>query len=83
MAGWCRVDLYVVATAVSDTRPSAPQAAATEPLAVSADESLHRGAQLMAEHGVAHLAVLDAAGGYPVGGLSTLDIAAAYAAVAG
>jgi CBS domain-containing protein len=56
--------------------------AATEPLAVSADESLHRAAQLMSEHGVAHLVVVDAAGGYPVGVLSTLDIVAVYAGAA-
>jgi CBS domain-containing protein len=36
----------------------------------------------MAEHGVAHLVVLDAAGGYPVGVLSTLDVAAAFAGAA-
>jgi CBS domain-containing protein len=74
-------DLDVVAAAAGGAEPSALQAAATEPLTVSARESLHRAAQLMAEHGVAHLVVLDAAGGYPVGVLSTLDIAAAYAGV--
>jgi CBS domain-containing protein len=74
-------DLDVVAAAVSGVEPNALQAAATEPLAVSASESLYRAAQLMAEHGVTHLVVLDAAGGHPVGVLSTLDIAAAYADV--
>ena len=34
----------------------------------------------MAEHGVNHLIVLDAASGYPVGIVSSLDIAAAYGA---
>jgi CBS domain-containing protein len=72
-------DLDVVAAAASGTEPSALQAAATEPVSVSARESLHRAAQLMAEHSVAHLVVLDAASGYPVGVLSTLDVAAAYA----
>jgi CBS domain-containing protein len=71
--------LDVVAAAASGTAPTARQAAATEPLSVSGRESLHRAAQLMAEHGVGHLLVLDAAGGYPVGVLSTLDVAAAYA----
>jgi CBS domain-containing protein len=75
-------DLDVVAAAASGTELTALQAAATEPLAVSARETLHRAAQLMAEHGVAHLVVLDAAGGYPVGVLSTLDVAAAFAGVA-
>jgi CBS domain-containing protein len=34
---------------------------------------------MMAEHGVSHLIVLDHAGGYPTGVLSTLDVAAVYA----
>ena len=72
-------DLDVVTAAASGTDPSALEAAATEPLTVSAGESIRRAAQLMAEHGVAHLLVLDPASGYPVGVLSTLDIAAAYA----
>ncbi|MGZ4184722.1 MAG: CBS domain-containing protein [Solirubrobacteraceae bacterium] len=75
-------DLDVVAALASDSEPSALQAAATEPLTVSANETLHRAAQLMAEHGVSHLVVLDAAGGYPVGVLSTLDVTAVYAGVA-
>ena len=29
----------------------------------------------MGEHGVSHLVVVDSAGGYPLGVLSTLDIA--------
>ncbi len=72
-------DLDVVAAAATATEPAALEAAATEPLSVSADESLYRAAQLMTEHSVAHLVVLDAAGGYPVGVLSSLDIAAVYA----
>lgn len=38
-----------------------------------------RAAQLMVEHGVAHLIVLDAASGHPIGVISTLDVAAVYA----
>jgi CBS domain-containing protein len=72
-------DLDVVAAAASGEDPSALQAAATEPLAVSADERLPRAAQLMAEHGVSHLVVLDAASGHPIGVLSTIDIATVYA----
>jgi CBS domain-containing protein len=72
-------DLDVV-TAISDGRElSAAQVAATEPLIVSADERLNRAAQLMAEHGVSHLVVADAADGHPIGVLSTLDLAAVYA----
>lgn len=72
-------DLDVVAAATSGEEPSALQAAATEPLTVSADERLHRAAQLMVEHGVSHLVVLDAASGHPAGVLSTLDVATVYA----
>jgi CBS domain-containing protein len=72
-------DLDVIAAAASGTEPSALEAAGTEPLTISADQPLHRAAQLMAEHGVAHLVVRDPASGYPVGVLSTLDIAAVYA----
>jgi CBS domain-containing protein len=73
-------DLDVVAAISSGEEPSAAQAAASEPVAVLADERLHRAAQLMAEHGVSHLVVIDPADGHPVGVLSTLDIAAVYAA---
>jgi CBS domain-containing protein len=71
--------LDVVAAAASGEEPTALQAAATEPFAVSADERLPRAAQLMAEHGVSHLVVLDAASGHPMGVLSTLDLVAVYA----
>lgn len=72
-------DLDVVAAAMSEKEPSALEAAATEPLTISAAESLERAGQLMVEHGISHLVVLDPAGGFPVGVLSTLDIASAYA----
>jgi CBS domain-containing protein len=72
-------DLDAVAGMISDRAPTAAQAAATEPLRVSADERLDRAAQLMAEHGVSHLVVADAADGHPIGVLSTLDVAAVYA----
>jgi len=35
----------------------------------------------MREHGVSHLVVVDRASGYPLGVLSTLDVAAVYADV--
>jgi CBS domain-containing protein len=71
-------DLDIVAGLMSGDETSAARAAATEPLAVSADDRLARAARLMIEHGVSHLIVLDAASGQPVGILSTLDIIAAY-----
>jgi len=72
-------DLDVVAAVATGTDPGALQVAATQPLAVSAEESLGRAAQMMSEHALTHLVVIDATGGYPVGVLSALDIAAAYA----
>lgn len=69
----------VSAAAVGEADITALQAAATEPLTISADESLERAAKAMSEHAVSHLVVVDAAGGYPLGVLSTLDIAAVCA----
>ena len=73
-------DLDVVAAITTRPEPTAARIAATEPLAVSSAERLDRAARLMAEHGVSHLVVVDSAGGQPVGVLSTLDLAAVYAA---
>jgi CBS domain-containing protein len=72
-------DLDVAAAVAAGADCSAHEAAATEALTVSADESLRNAAQMMSEHGVSHLLVVDSAGGYPVGVLSTLDVATAYA----
>ena len=72
-------DLDVVAAISSGEQPTAVQAAATERLTVSSGERLDRAAQLMTEHSVSHLVVLDAANGHPIGVLSTSDVAAAYA----
>lgn len=73
-------DLDVVAAIASGGEVSAGQAAATEPLALSSDERLDRAAQLMAEHGVSHLVVVDAGDGHPIGVLSSVDVAAVYTA---
>lgn len=72
-------DLDVTTAAATGAECTAREAAATEPLSVSGDASVERAAQLMSEHGISHLVVLDGAGGYPLGILSTLDIAAVYA----
>jgi CBS domain-containing protein len=71
-------DLDVVAALAADADCTAAQAGATEPLTVRGDEPLQAAAQLMNEHAVSHLVVL-AAEGYPLGVLSSLDLAAAYA----
>jgi CBS domain-containing protein len=54
---------------------SAGESAVTPVLMVSPDETLRRAAQLMAEHGSAHLVVTDPISLEPVGVLSTLDLA--------
>jgi CBS domain-containing protein len=72
-------DLDVAGAAATGADCTAMEVAATELLGVSSDDSLVRAAQLMSEHGVSHLVVLDSAGGYPLGILSTLDIAGVYA----
>lgn len=72
-------DIDVVVAAANGDAPSALEVAATEPLAVSAGESVQHAAQLMSEHGVSHLVVLDRQNGHPAGILSTLDVAALYA----
>ena len=72
-------DLDVAAAVAVGSDCSAHEAAATEALTVSADEPLRNAAQMMSEHGVSHLLVVDGAGGYPVGVVSTLDIATVYA----
>ena len=57
---------------------TARQLSGTEARTISADEPLERAAQAMSEHAEAHLVVVDPAAGYPVGIISTLDLAAAY-----
>jgi CBS domain-containing protein len=53
----------------------AADVAASEPVRVSTDDTLEHAAQLMVEHSVDHLIVVNAQDGRPAGILSTLDIA--------
>lgn len=53
--------------------------ACTELVTVAADEPLARAAQLMAEHEVGHLVVVQPQSDHPVGVLSTLDVAGVLA----
>ncbi len=69
-------DLDVVAAAAKGEEPTAVELAGPQPLAVCAEDSIRHAAQLMAEHRVAHLIVHESASGYPIGVLSTLDVAA-------
>jgi CBS domain-containing protein len=71
-------DLDVVAAVAGRTDCTAHQASATETLTISADAPLEAAAQLMNEHGVSHLVVIDPQRRYPVGVLSSLDVAEAY-----
>jgi CBS domain-containing protein len=61
-----------------DEQPSG-RVAATPVLTVSAKDELARAAQLMVEHEVAHVVVVEPKSARPVGVLSTLDIARALA----
>jgi CBS domain-containing protein len=72
------VDLAVAAS--SGARDStAGQFGGTESVTVAADDSLERAAQLMAEHQVSHLVVIQPHSGNPVGVLSALDLAGVLA----
>ena len=71
-------DMDVMAAVATGQKPTACQVAAGEAITVSADESLDRAAQVMSEHAIAHLVVLDPEAHYPVGIISTLDVASAY-----
>ena len=73
-------DIDLAAAASSDSRQStAGQLARTEAVSVAADDSLERAAQLMAEHEVSHLVVIQPHSGHPVGVLSALDLAGVLA----
>ena len=54
---------------------TASWAAASEFLSVAPDEALERAVQMMVEHDVTHLVVVDPVDDKPVGVLSTLDVA--------
>jgi CBS domain-containing protein len=74
------LDVVAAASRGEHERVTARVAVATEPLiTISADAPLDRAAKLMTHHGVHHLIVVDPPGGYPVGILSTLDIAVVVA----
>jgi CBS domain-containing protein len=72
-------DLDAVAAGADAEDRTAASACATEVVTVSPDETLERAAQLMTEHDVSHLVVVDPATKSPVGVLSTLDIAGVIA----
>lgn len=75
--GWGLVsDLDLVAAGRSDIDTlTARDAAVTPFVTTTTHDTLDRACQLLAENGVAHLAVVDSRTREPVGVLSTLDIA--------
>lgn len=75
-------DLDLVQAAVGDELEdrTAGGTAVTPVLTIAAGDTLLRAAQLMSEHDVTHLVVVDRGATRPVGVLSTLDVARALAA---
>jgi len=82
---WAAVsDLDLVGATQLDLDSLTAGAIAVTPLvSVEADRPIAQAGALMAQYGVAHLAVTDSASGRPVGVISTLDIARAVAAEPG
>jgi CBS domain-containing protein len=69
-------DLDLVEAAWADLGERTAGGSASSPLVtVRSDDGLDHAAQLMVEHGVSHLAVVDRVSQRPVGVLSTLDVA--------
>ena len=79
---WALVsDLDLVAAAPLDQDTLTAGATAVTPLVtVAADKPIAAAGSLMAEYGIAHLAVTDPESRRPIGVISTLDIARAIAA---
>jgi CBS domain-containing protein len=74
-------DLDLVAAAWADVdKQTAGESAVTPLVFVRSDDDLRHAAQLMAESGVSHLAVVDPRTRRPIGVVSTLDVARAVAA---
>ncbi len=75
-------DLDLVSMLASgDETLTAAGAAATDALPITPGDTLEHAAQLIREHAVAHLIVVDPESERPVGVVSTLDIAAVFAGI--
>jgi predicted transcriptional regulator len=72
-------DIDIAAAAAGSRGVSAGRLARSEPIAVRPDDSLEHAAQLMAEHEVTHLVVVQPHTRHPIGILSALDLAGALA----
>jgi CBS domain-containing protein len=66
-----------VDSATEDT--TAGEIAATDPVSLPPTATLDEAARLMAEHDTAHIVIVDAQAGDPLGVVSTLDVALALA----
>ena len=77
------LDLVKVAATEDTGARTAGGSAATPALMVTPEETVRRAAQLMAEHEVAHLVVIDSETSRPVGVISTLDVAKAVSGTPG
>lgn len=75
------LDLVGAALTGDPDERTAASIAASPVVFVGTDDTLERAAQLLVEHSTSHLIVLDVDTAHPVGVLSTLDIAAALAAL--
>jgi CBS domain-containing protein len=75
------LDLIKLAATEDMHARTAGGSAATPALTISPDESLARAAQLMTEHEVTHLVVVERSTTKPVGVLSTLDLADVLAGI--
>lgn len=76
------LDLVKLAATEDLSWRTAGGSAATPALMIAPDETLRRAAQLMGEHEVTHLVVVEPTTMKPLGVLSTLDLAEALAGVA-
>jgi len=72
-------DLDLARAVAAGQELTAGQVAATEPVTASPFDSLADVAQVMGDHDIAHLVVVDAKDAEPMGVISTLDIARAVA----
>jgi CBS domain-containing protein len=76
------LDLVAAASVRDLDEQTAGGTAATPALLIGGNDSLQRAAQIMTEHAVTHLIVVDPESTRPVGVLSTLDLARALAGAA-
>jgi CBS domain-containing protein len=76
---WGVVSTIDIAAAVASGEDlTAGQAAKTEVVTVGSDDHLETAAQVMAQHGLSHLFVVDPRTGHVEGIISALDVAAAF-----